>query len=108
MIVDKYGNYVQKCMWQLCGWDRVDISLTIQSRANLKILKSTRNGIKKIKCILMKCHTNGNHTPPTQLPHTFLYIGVILIHNHFESPNISATLVQLVAKKKRETKIFLM
>jgi hypothetical protein len=19
MIVDKYGNYVQKCMWQLCG-----------------------------------------------------------------------------------------
>jgi hypothetical protein len=19
MIVDKYGNYVRKCMWQLCG-----------------------------------------------------------------------------------------
>jgi hypothetical protein len=24
MIVDKYGNYVRKCMWQLCGWSRVD------------------------------------------------------------------------------------
>jgi hypothetical protein len=20
MIVDKYGNYVRKFMWQLCGW----------------------------------------------------------------------------------------
>jgi hypothetical protein len=27
-------------------------------------------------------------TPPTQLPHTFSYIVAILIHNHFESPNI--------------------
>jgi hypothetical protein len=24
MIVDKYGNYVRKCMWQLCGRGRVD------------------------------------------------------------------------------------
>jgi hypothetical protein len=26
MIVTKYGNYVRKFMWQLCEWDRVDIS----------------------------------------------------------------------------------
>jgi hypothetical protein len=43
MIVDKYGNYVRKFMWQL----------------------------------------------PTQLPHKFSYIDAILIHNHFESPNIT-------------------
>jgi hypothetical protein len=35
----------------------------------------------------MKCHTNVNCTPPTQLPHKFSYIVAILIHNHFESPN---------------------
>jgi hypothetical protein len=28
MVVDKYGNYVRKCMWQLCRWDRVDICMT--------------------------------------------------------------------------------
>jgi hypothetical protein len=47
MIVDKYGNCVRKFMWQVCGWDRVDISLTVQSRAILKIIKSTCNAIKK-------------------------------------------------------------
>jgi hypothetical protein len=32
--------------------------------------------------------TNVNSTPPTQLPHTFSYIvAIILILNHFESPN---------------------
>jgi hypothetical protein len=36
----------------------------------------------------MKCHTNVNSTPFTQLPHTFSYIVAILGHNHFESPNI--------------------
>jgi hypothetical protein len=36
----------------------------------------------------MKCHTNVNSTPPTQLPHKFLYIVAMLIHNHFESPNM--------------------
>jgi hypothetical protein len=35
----------------------------------------------------MKCHTNVNSTPPTQLLHTFSYIVAILIHIHFESPN---------------------
>jgi hypothetical protein len=47
------------------------------------------NGIKKkIKCTLMKYHTNVNSTPPTHLPHKFSYIVAILIDNHFESPNI--------------------
>jgi hypothetical protein len=85
--VAKYGNYVRKFMWQLCGWDTVDISLTVHSRAILKIVKSTYNGIKTIKCTPMKCHANVNSTPPTQLPHKFSYIVAILGHNHFESPN---------------------
>jgi hypothetical protein len=34
MIVDKYGNYVGKFMWQLCdGWGRVDICMTFHKRA---------------------------------------------------------------------------
>jgi hypothetical protein len=37
MIGNKYGNYVRKFIWQLCGYDRVDISLTVHSRA-IKIL----------------------------------------------------------------------
>jgi hypothetical protein len=35
----------------------------------------------------MKCRTDVNFTPPTQLPHTFSYIVAILIYNHFESVN---------------------
>jgi hypothetical protein len=88
MIVAKYDNYVQKFMWQLCGWGRVDISVTVHSRAIVKTVKSMCNDIKKIKCTLMKCHTNDNSTLSTQLPHTFSYIVAILGHNHFESPNI--------------------
>jgi hypothetical protein len=33
LIVDKYGNYVRKFMWQLCGWGRVDICMTFHMRA---------------------------------------------------------------------------
>jgi hypothetical protein len=33
MIVDKYGNYVQKFMWQLCRWGIVDICMTFHKRA---------------------------------------------------------------------------
>jgi hypothetical protein len=75
---------------QLCGQDRVDISLTVHSRAILKVVTSMCNGIKKIKCTLMKCHTNVNSIPFTQLPHKFLYIVAILIYNHFEPPNKTA------------------
>jgi hypothetical protein len=48
MIVDKYGNYVRKFMWQLCGWGRVDICMTFHKRAfnfflyHLTILKTVR------------------------------------------------------------------
>jgi hypothetical protein len=74
----------------LCGncVDRIeDISLAVHSGTILKIVKSMCTGIKRIKCTLMKCHTNVNSTPPTKLPHKFSYIVAILIHNHFESPN---------------------
>jgi hypothetical protein len=47
MIVAKYGNYVEKFMWQLCGWVGVDISLTVHRRAILKVAKSMCNGIIK-------------------------------------------------------------
>jgi hypothetical protein len=33
MIMDKYGNYVRKCMWQLCRWGRVDICMICHRRA---------------------------------------------------------------------------
>jgi hypothetical protein len=33
MIVNKYGNYVRKFMWQLCGWGTVDICMTFHKRA---------------------------------------------------------------------------
>jgi hypothetical protein len=33
MVVDKYGNYDRKFMWQLCGWGRVDICMTFHMRA---------------------------------------------------------------------------
>jgi hypothetical protein len=33
MIATKYGNYVRKFMWQLCGWGRVAIRMTFHKRA---------------------------------------------------------------------------
>jgi hypothetical protein len=33
MIMDKYGNYVRKFMWQLCRWGRVDICMICHRRA---------------------------------------------------------------------------
>jgi hypothetical protein len=44
----------------------------------------------------MKCHTNVNSTPPTQLPLKFSYIVAILIHNHLESPNIITCMVRRI------------
>jgi hypothetical protein len=53
VIVDKYSNYVRKCMWQLYGWDRVDICMTFHIRAfdffnNIALSK---------KCQLYPTHT---------------------------------------------------
>jgi hypothetical protein len=75
-------------MWQLCGWDGVDISLTVHSRTILKIVKSTCNGIKKSNVRL------GNVIQMSTVPDphncTFSYIVAVLIHKHFESPNIKS------------------
>jgi hypothetical protein len=70
----------------------IDITLTVHSRAILKVVKSMCNGIKKnqMHAYENKCHTNVNSIPFTQLPHKFSYIVAILIHNHFESPNKTA------------------
>jgi hypothetical protein len=35
MIVNKYGNYVGKFMWQLCRWGRVDICTIFHMHAHL-------------------------------------------------------------------------
>jgi hypothetical protein len=59
------------------------------------------NGIEKIKCTLMKCHTNVNSTPFTQLPHKFSYIVAILGHNHFESPNTYRRRPKLATTNKK-------
>jgi hypothetical protein len=61
--------------------------LTVHSRTILKVVKSMCNEILKIKCTLMKCHTNVKSIPFT---HKFSYIVAILIHNHFESPKKTA------------------
>jgi hypothetical protein len=45
MIVDKYGNYVRKFMWQLCEWDIVDICMT--SHKNIKGKTSMKKRIEK-------------------------------------------------------------
>jgi hypothetical protein len=73
------------------------IELTVHSRAILKIVKSMCNDIKIIKCTLMKCHTNVNYTPPTQLPHKFSYIVVIFIHNHFGHFTLKVKTVMLMS-----------
>jgi hypothetical protein len=42
MIVDKYGNYAQKFMCQLCRWGRVGICMT-SSRVTAIIIRSLNN-----------------------------------------------------------------
>jgi hypothetical protein len=80
MIVDKYGNFVRKFMWQLCGWGRVDLCMTFHKRA-FDFFYTICAIMKCQKCQLCPTHLH------TQLPHTFSYVVAILIHNYFESPN---------------------
>jgi hypothetical protein len=83
MIVDKYGNYVLKFMWQLCGWGMVDICMRFHKRAFDFFL---------YHCTLtmtMNCQRNVISVLRRELPHKFSYIGAILINNHFESSNIN-------------------
>jgi hypothetical protein len=42
----------------------------------------------------MNCQRNVNSILPTQLAHKLSYIVAIIIHNHFESPNIFSILVE--------------
>jgi hypothetical protein len=63
----------------LCGNCVGEISLTVHSRAILKTVKSTCNGIKKNQMHAYEMSYKCQLYP--------IYIVVILIHNHFESPN---------------------
>jgi hypothetical protein len=59
--VDKYANYVRKCMWQLCGWGRVDISMTFHKRA-FDFLRTT--ALEKLVYILVTMNeTSILHLP---------------------------------------------
>jgi hypothetical protein len=83
MIVDKYGNYVRKFMWQL-----FDSSLSRnfeKCQVNVQWYKKNQMHAYKMS---YECQLHIPQTPPIQLPHKFSYIVAILIHNHFESPNI--------------------
>jgi hypothetical protein len=48
MILDKYGNYIRKFKWQLCGLGRIDLCMTFHKRVfdflhvDLTILKIAR------------------------------------------------------------------
>jgi hypothetical protein len=63
MIVDKYGNYVRKFMWQLCEWGRLDICMTFHKLAfdfflyhcTLTIFKIVPHELSK-KCQLYPTH----------------------------------------------------
>jgi hypothetical protein len=75
MIVDKYGNYVRKFMWQLCKWGRLDICMMLHKSAFdffLILFDNFQN------CATMNCKRNVNSILPTQLPHKFSYIVAIL------------------------------
>jgi hypothetical protein len=87
MIVAKYGNYVRKFIWQLCGWGRVEICMTFHKRAFDFFLYHCTFICQFSNCATMNCQRNVNSILPTQLPHKFSYIVAILSHNHFESPN---------------------
>jgi hypothetical protein len=91
-------------VWQLCTkiyvatvWGRVELTFPWQFIVAqfCKLSNQCVMELKKIKCTLMKCHTNVNSTPFTQLPHTFSYIVAILGHNHFESPNMTISFITL-------------
>jgi hypothetical protein len=57
MIVDKYGNYVRKFIWQLCGWGIVDICMTFHLRAFDFQFSKLRDYELSKKCQLYPTHT---------------------------------------------------
>jgi hypothetical protein len=48
---------------------------------------SQRFLVQKVPIVDKKKQMHVYEMSPTQLPHKFSYIVVILIHNHFDSPN---------------------
>jgi hypothetical protein len=89
MIVDKYGNFVRKFMWQPCGWGIVDICMRFHKPAFDFFFVPLHIGFDNFQnCATMNCQRNVNSILPTELPHKFSYIVAILIHNYFESPNM--------------------
>jgi hypothetical protein len=55
MIVDKNGNYVRKFMWQLCGWDIVDICMTFHRRG-FDFFYTIAHGLENFQnCATMNC-----------------------------------------------------
>jgi hypothetical protein len=55
MVVDKYGNYVQKFIWQLCRWGRVDIGMTMRAFDFFYILGPARDW-EILNCIKLTQH----------------------------------------------------
>jgi hypothetical protein len=88
MIVDKYGKYVRKSMWQLCGWGRFDICMTFHKRT-FDFFISLHSDLTIFEI----------------LPHKFSYIVAILIHNHFESPNICEVIILCVVFTTQDFRI---
>jgi hypothetical protein len=60
-------------MWQLCGYDRVDISLTVPSSAVLKIVKSMCNGTKKNQIHTYEMSYNCHVYPPRRVA-TYIFV----------------------------------
>jgi hypothetical protein len=76
MIMDKYGNYGRKFMWQLCGWGIIDICMTFHMRA-FDFFTPLHIDLKDMSTLSYphSCHINFR----TLLP----YLSTI----HFASPN---------------------
>jgi hypothetical protein len=78
MIVDKYGSYLGKFMWQLCGWDRVDICMTFHRRAFDFFCTIARCHDNFQNCTTMNCQRNVILSYPYschhRLPHQFSHI----------------------------------
>jgi hypothetical protein len=78
-------------------WDIVDISLTVHSRAILKIVKSMCNGIKKSNARIFESYelTDDCFKNDTTAFHYFVFISMIS-YRHFdnESANFRTTFLE--------------
>jgi hypothetical protein len=69
MIVDKYGNYVRKFMWQLCGWRRADIWHFISVHLNFLYHWTLIWQFSNLRHyeLSKKCQLNPTHTVATYI-----------------------------------------